>query len=52
MFLVVEEKDSTCSLNSVITIFSKVHGTSCSQMQNFTTDSVLKKMYVSVSMEV
>ena len=30
MFLVVEEQDSTCSLNSAVIVFYKSHGIPCS----------------------
>ena len=35
MLLVVEEQDSTCSLTSVMAIFSRTHDISCSYTQNF-----------------
>ena len=51
MYLVVEKQNSTCSLNSVITILSKGHGMSCVHLRIFTIKIALKT-FSSVSSEI
>ena len=49
MSLVVEEQESTCWLSFTITIFSKVHGISCSHTQNFILTEQFPKTFFSDS---